>query len=550
MGGCSSVLASPIRFEEISRPAGLDFVLSNGATGDFSQVELMPAGVAALDYDGDGCTDVFFANGARISSLRKEGPEFHNRLFRNNCDLTFTDVTEKAGLAGHGYSMAVATADYDNDGAPDIFVAGVHESVLYRNRGDGTFEDVTGKAGLAGDPKAETGPPWSISAGWLDYDNDGWLDLFVSNYVQWDAVTEPRCGSPGYRQHCHPDLYAGLPNQLFRNNGDGTFSDVSAASGVGREIGKGMGVAFADFDGNGFTDVFVANDSVRHFLFANRGDGTFEEVGFEAGVALRENGTPIAGMGADFRDLDEDGRPDIVVSGMVNDSFQLYRNRGDARLWFEDATVRSGLAVATLQLTGWSLGAYDFDNDGGKDLFFAASHFPGQERFVGRSELRNRVFRNEGGARFRDVSGEAGEALQLSGHHHGAAFADFDNDGRVDVVVSTLNAPARLFHNVTTGPGSWIAFALTGTASNHDGLGATVRLTLPDGRTLHNHATTSVGYACSSERLVRFGLGAAERVDAVEIRWPSGRVQHLAGLAPNRIVEVEEPPEETGEVER
>ncbi len=544
------MLAGPIRFEEISGVAGLDFVLTNGATGDFSQVELMPAGIAALDYDGDGCTDVFFANGARIASLGKDGPAFHNRLFRNNCDLTFTDVTDEAGLRGQGYSMAVATADYDNDGAPDIFVAGVHESFLYRNRGDGTFEDVTRKADLAGDPKGPAGPMWSISAGWLDYDNDGWLDLFVSNYVQWDADTEPRCGTPGYRQHCHPDLYAGLPNQLFRNNGDGTFSDVSTASGIGREIGKGMGVAFADYDGDGFTDVFVANDSVRHLLFANRGDGTFEEVGFETGVALRETGTPIAGMGADFRDLDDDGRPDLVVSGMVNDTFQLFRNRGDARLWFDDHTVRSGLAVATLQVTGWSLGAFDFDNDGGKDLFFAASHFPGLERFVGRSRLRNRVFRNQGGARFRDVSREAGEGFQVSGHHHGAAFADFDNDGRVDVVVSTLNAPARLFRNVTADPGNWIAFALRGVASNRDGLGARIQVTLSDGRTLHNHATTSVGYACSSERLVRFGLGTAERVRAVEIRWPGGQVQRLVDLAPNRVVQVEEPHEKTGEVER
>ena len=540
---CPSVLAGSILLEEISREAGLEFVLSNGATGDFSQVELMPAGIAALDYDGDGCTDVFFANGAALPSLVKEGPRFHNRLFRNNCDRTFTDVTEKAGLAGQGYSMAVAAADYDNDGAADLFVAGVHASFLYRNRGDGTFEDVTEKAGLAA-----TGPEqsrmWSISAGWLDYDNDGWLDLFVSNYVRWDAQTEPRCGSPGYRTYCHPDLFPGLPNQLFHNRGDGTFSDVSSASGVASQVGKGMGVAFADYDGDGFTDVFVANDSVRHLLFANQGDGTFVERAFEAGVALDENGVPIAGMGADFRDLDNDGRPDLVVAGMASDSFQLFRNRGDERLYFDDHTVQSGLEVATLRLTGWSLGAYDLDNDGWKDLFFATSHFPRLERYVGRSELPNHVFRNQGEARFRDVSTEAGAGFQVSGHHHGAAFADFDGDGRVDVVVNALNAPARLFRNVTADAGHWIAFALTGVSSNRDGLGATVRVTLPDGRTLHNHATTSVGYACSSEPLVRFGLGAADRVEAVEIRWPSGRVQRLRALVANRVVEVTEPRED------
>jgi hypothetical protein len=536
----SPVVAGTIRFAEVARQAGLDFVLRNGAAGDFSQVELMPAGIAAFDFDRDGCTDVFFANGAAIPSLRKPGHEFSNRLFRSNCDLTFSDVTEEAGLAGEGYSMAAATADYDNDGAPDLFVAGVYRSFLYRNRGDGTFEDVTSAAGLAPDGSTD-GRIWSISAGWLDYDNDGWLDLFVSNYVQWDAKTEPRCGLPGYRMYCHPDQYAGHPNQLFRNNRNGTFSDVSAASGVRDHVGKGMGVAFADFDGNGFTDVFVANDSVRHFLFANRGDGRLKEVAFEGGVALPENGTPIAGMGADFRDLDDDGRPDLVVAGMTSDSFQLFRNRGDERLFFEDASVRSGLAVATLRLTGWSLGAYDLDNDGGKDLFVAASHFPRFERYVGRSDLANRVFRNRGDARFEDVSSGAGEGFQSSGHHHGAAFADFDNDGRVDVVVNALNGPARLFRNVTEDPGHWIAFALTGRSSNRDGLGAIVRVTLPGGRTLHNHATTSVGYACSSEPLVRFGLGSARGVESAEIRWPSGIVQKLGPLGGDRIVRVTEP---------
>ena len=541
--------AGTIRFAEVSRQAGLDFVLRNGASGDFSQVELMPAGIAALDYDGDGCTDLFFVNGADVRTLRKERPEFRNRLFRSNCDLTFSDVTDKAGLAGEGYSMAAAAADYDNDGRPDLFVAGVHRSSLYRNRGDGSFEDVTSRAGLAAEG-SKGAPVWSISAGWFDFDNDGWLDLFVSNYLQWDPKTEPRCGPPEYRMYCHPNLYSGLPNQLFRNNRDGTFSDVSAQVGLPDHVGKGMGVAFGDFDGDGFTDVFVANDSVRHFLFANRGGKRLEEVGFEAGVALPETGTPIAGMGADFRDLDNDGRPDIVVAGMAADSFQLFRNRGDPRLYFEDASVRSGLAVATLRLTGWSLGAYDFDNDGWKDLFFAASHFPRSERYLGRSELPNHVLRNLGEARFEDVTSGAGGDFQASGHYHGAAFADFDNDGRVDVVVDALDQPARLFRNVTADSGHWIAFALAGVSSNRDGLGGVVRLALPGGRTLHNHATTSVGYACSSEPLVRFGLGNAQVVESAEVRWPSGIVQRLGALQADRIVRVSEPPLGKGEKKR
>jgi hypothetical protein len=545
----AAVDAGTIRFADVSRQAGLDFVMRNGAAGDFSQVELMPAGIAAFDYDGDGCTDLYFVNGADVRSLRKERPEFRNRLFRNNCDLTFSDVTDKAGVAGEGYSMAAATADYDNDGHPDLFVAGVHRNFLYRNRGDGTFEDVTSRAGLGADGSKE-GPVWSISAGWFDFDNDGWLDLFVSNYLRWDAKTEPRCGQPEYRMYCHPNLYQGLPNQLFRNNRDGTFSDVSAASGLRDHVGKGMGVAFGDFDGDGFTDVFVANDSMRHFLFANRGGKKLEEVAFEAGVALPENGTPIAGMGADFRDLDNDGRPDIVVAGMAADSFQLFRNRGDARLYFEDASVRSGLAVATLRLTGWGLGAYDFDNDGWKDLFFAASHFPRSERYLGRSGLPNHVFRNLGDARFEDVSSRAGDDFQASGHYHGAAFADFDNDGRVDVVVNALDEPAKLFRNVTADAGHWIAFALTGASSNREGLGAVVRLGLAGGRTLYNHATTSVGYACSSEALVRFGLGTAQVVESAEIRWPSGIVQRLDALPADRVVRVSEPPRGRSEERR
>ena len=402
--------------------------------------------------------------------------------------------------------MAVATADFDNDGLCDIFVAGVNRNILYRNLGGGRFADVTAKAGVSGiDPKR--GKMWSISAGWFDYDNDGWLDLFVSNYVAWDAANEPACGAPESRFYCHPKEYAGLPNQLFHNNHDGTFTDVSERSGIARHIGKGMGVAFADFDGDGFTDVFVANDSVRHFLFRNQGDGTFREIGLEAGVALRDDGAAIAGMGVDFRDFDNDGLPDLVVSGMINDGFRLFRNLGKRGL-FEDFAQRSGLEMGTRPFTGWSLGMYDFDNDGWRDLFFALSHFPALEHYLGRgAPLANRVFRNVEGRRFEDVSAGAGADFQVPALHHGTAFADFDNDGRIDAVVTTLEGPVKLFRNVTAGAGHWLAIRLKGTKSNRQGLGAVVRVTLPDGRALYGEATTSVGYASSSEPLVRFGLG-------------------------------------------
>ncbi len=528
-----------IRFEEIAKKAGLDFRLKNAATGKFHQVELMPGGVAAFDFDNDGCMDLFFANGATIPELRKGGPEFWNRLYRNNCDGTFTDVTAKADVGGEGYSMAVATADFDNDGLCDIFVAGVNRNILYRNLGGGRFAEVTAKAGVSGiDPKY--GKMWSISAGWFDYDNDGWLDLFVSNYVAWNAAGEPVCGAPQERFYCHPKEYAGLPNQLFHNNHDGTFTDVSERSGIARHIGKGMGVAFADFDGDGFTDVFVANDSVRHFLFRNQGDGTFREMGLEAGVALRDDGTAIAGMGVDFRDFDNDGLPDLVVSGMINDGFRLFRNLGKRGL-FEDYAQRSGLEMGTRPFTGWSLGMYDFDNDGWRDLFFALSHFPALEHYLGRgAPLANRVFRNVAGRRFEDVSAGAGPDFQVAALHHGTAFADFDNDGRVDAVVTTLEGPVKLFRNITGGSGHWLAVRLKGVRSNRQGLGAVIRVTLPDGRALYGEATTSVGYASSSEPLVRFGLGPHASVKQVEVRWPGGGIQRLNDVKGDRTLEIEE----------
>jgi enediyne biosynthesis protein E4 len=494
----------------------------------------MGGGVAVLDYNNDGCADIFFANGAAIPGLSKTAPQFHNRLFRNNCDLTFTDVTADAGVAGEGYSMAVAAGDFDNDGFSDLFVAGVNRNILYRNLGNGHFKDVTVQGGVAGG----TPKPWSISSGWVDYDNDGWLDLFVTNYVVWDPAKEPRCGTPEQQFYCHPSAYPGLPNQLFHNNHDGTFTDVSRTSGVGAHTGRGMGVAFADMDGDGFIDIFVANDSMRNFLFHNQGDGTFREVGLEFGAALREDGAAIAGMGADFRDFDNDGKPDIVVSGMINDSFLLFRNLG-AKLGFTDDSQRTGLLIGTRQFTGWGLGMYDFDNDGWKDLFFALAHFSQLGKYIGRdSALPNRVFRNGEGKRFEDVSASAGPDFQRAALHRGVAFGDFDNDGRVDAVVTALNGPAKLFRNISAGSAHWLALKLRGMHVNRQGLGATVHLVLPDGRSLYNQATTTVGYGSSSEALIRFGLGTHALAKRIEIHWPGGRTQTITDVAADRIVEV------------
>jgi hypothetical protein len=529
-----------IRFEDVAGKSGLKFELRNGAIGEFHQPELMLGGVAVLDYNNDGCMDIFFTNGASMPSLKKTGPQYFNRLFRNNCDGTFTDVTEKAGVAGEGYSMGAAVADYDNDGYPDIFVAGVNRNILYHNRGDGTFEDVTEKAHLGGvDP--HYGKLWSVSAAWVDVDNDGWLDLFVSNYVQWDPQLEPKCGTAKKPLYCHPSAYHDTPNQLFRNNHDGTFTDISESSGLGAQFGKGMGLAIADYDGDGLMDIFVANDSVPNFLFHNLGHGKFEEVGMLAGVALDDNGRPVASMGADFRDLDNDGRPDLIFTAMINDTYPLFRNTGKSPV-FEDDTARTGMAIATRALTGWGIGLYDFDNDGFKDVFTANAHFPSLEESLGTPvALANSLFHNRGDGRLEDVSKTAGADFQLTGQYRGVAFADFDNDGRLDAVVSNVNGPARLFRNVTANTGHWLALKLIGTSSNRDGIGAKVAVTLPNGGKLYNHCSTSVGYASSSEPMVRFGLGKEAAAKLIEIRWPSGKVQQLHDITADRIVKVREP---------
>ena len=526
---------APIRFIESARESGIDFVLNNAATQNKHQVETMPAGIAAFDFDNDGFEDLYFVNGATSPGLEKTGPAFWNRLYRNNGDRTFSDVTGQAGVAGEGYGMAAAVGDYDNDGWKDLFVAGVNRNILYRNQGDGTFGNVTSEAGLANDKPPK---PWSISAGWFDYDNDGDLDLFVVNYCKWNPKTEPFCGQrrPGYRTYCHPKSYEGLPNSLFRNNGDGTFEDVSAAAGIEDHVGKGMGVAFADYDGDGWQDVFVANDTVQNFLFHNRGNGSFEEVGLRAGVALTENGTTISSMGADFRDIDNDGLPDLFITALSNETFPLFLNRGGGM--FQDMTYPSQLGFLSLPSGGFGNGVFDLNNDGWKDIFVAGSHVMDNEELYSsrHSKQRNRVFVNTGGATFADAGSEDWPRR----FNRGAAFADFDNDGRVDVAVSCLNDPAELLWNDSTKAHNWIQLVLQGRTSNRDGIGAIVRIVDDTGRVQYNHATTSVGYACSSSGRIQFGIGRARRIERIEIRWPSGQVQVLRDVQAGRLHKITE----------
>jgi hypothetical protein len=528
---------STIRFENTVESTGITFALDNDVTPNKHQVETMIAGVALFDYNNDGLLDIYFANGAKLPSMDKTDPRFWNRLYRHNGDGTFTDVTEKAGVKGKGYSMGVAVADYDNDGCEDFYVTGVNYNQLFHNNCDGTFTDVTEKAGLAGiDPKL--GKTWAISAGWFDYDNDGRLDLLVVNYVKWSVQTEPPCTSNKVRAYCSPDSYQGLPNMLFHNNGDGTFTDVSEKSGIAKFVGKGMGVAFADYDGDGFTDAFVSNDTFRNFLLHNEGNGTFTETGILNGVAYNENGKSIAGMGCDFRDVDNDGRPDIFVTGMVGDTWPLFRNRGRD---FQDITSSAGIARVSSGYTAWGAGMFDFDNDGWKDLFATRSSILDNAEEVDNlpSKLPNAVLRNLNGKRFADVSAQAGPSFQVPQRHRGAAFGDLNNDGKIDVVVVNQHVKPEIFLNRSTNQNHWLIFDLQGVKSNRDGLGTRIAVTA-GGLTQYNHATTSVGYGTSSDRRVHFGLGAAAVADKVEIAWPSKTHQVLHNVKADQILKLRE----------
>jgi hypothetical protein len=499
----------------------------------------MVSGVAVFDYNNDGWPDLYFVNGASQPGLEKTNPAYYNRLYRNNGDGTFTDVTMAAGVQGAGFAMGVAAADYDNDGATDLFIAGVNRNILYRNRGDGTFEDVTERAGLG---HAGSGTkPWSVSAGWFDYDNDGLLDLFVVNYCVWIPEKEPPCTIDKVRTYCHPRYYEGLPNQLYHNNGDGTFTDVSKSSGIAAHIGKGMGLAFLDYDLDGKLDVFVANDTVPNFLFHNEGGGQFREVALRSGVAFNEDGRALSSMGVDARDIDNDGREDIWVVANATETFPLFRNLGKGLLM--DVTYPSGIGRQTMAATGWSNGIYDFNNDGQKDLFAACSAIDDNtEAFSSRKARQpNKVLANLGNLRFLDVSAAAGKDFQQLGAHRGAAFGDFDRDGRVDAVVSRIGERAELFRNISPARNHWLALKLRGRRSNRDGIGALVHIATPSGLEQWNRVTTATGFGSSSDRTVFFGTGKDAVAKSLEILWPSGVRQKLKDVKGDRYLTVEEP---------
>jgi hypothetical protein len=520
------------RYANVAGAAGLTFVHRHSPTPEKHYPESVPGGVAVFDYNADGRLDIFFTNGAEVPGLTKNGDSYANRLYRNDGGMKFTDVTAAAGVVGIGYAMGAAAADYDNDGHVDLFVAGVARNQLLRNRGDGTFEDVTDRAGI------DSGE-WGAAAGWFDYDRDSRLDLLVVNYVRWSADGGRFCGDQarGVRIYCHPRYFEGLPNRLYRNRGDGRFEDVSVPSGIAKYVGKGMSVAFADYDHDGDIDAFVTNDTLPNFLFRNNADGTFTDTALVAGVAVPESGRPISGMGADFQDYDNDGWEDIHLTGISGETFPLFRNDSRTRPGtFVEATASSGIGRLSARLSGWCSVFVDADNDGAKDLFTANSH-PNDR--IERSEATgwqqpNSLFINDARGRFRDATADAGlgEAVAV---HRGCAVADFDADGRSDIVVLVLGGRPELWHNETKTGNAWLTVRLAGTRSNRDGIGARVSVN-GQVRTM----TTAVGYASSSHAGVHFGLGNASAPVTVRVEWPSGVKQVVENVQLNRVVQIRE----------
>jgi hypothetical protein len=525
-----AALAAPVF--EVNQPHGLDFTLQNSPTPQKYLIETMPGGVALLDYNNDGLLDIFLVNGGHISSpvqtpenFNRHDPRYWNRLYRQNKDGSFTDVTEQAGLANAGdgnYGMGVAVGDYDNDGYPDLFVTNYGKNILYHNNGDGTFTDVTAKAGVGGGG-------WSVSAGFFDYDNDGKLDLFVTRYMEWDTKHNKNCGG-NFHTYCPPEEFPATTNFLYHNNGDGTFTDVSQRSGIAAKKGRALGVAFADYDGDGFTDIFVANDGMQQYLFHNNQNGTFTELGLEAGAALSEDGRRLSGMGVVFQDYDNDGRPDIIVTELPREIYGVYHNDGDGS--FSYRSLETGLGVLSSGSSGWGVGLEDFDNDGWKDLFVAQGHVLDNVERIDPSlhYLELPLLAMNHNSRFERV--DSGSTTPVAGR--GAAFGDLNNDGWEDVVMTYLGGHPQVFLN-HGGKLHWLVISLRGTRSNRDGFGARVKV---NGQT--RFATSAGSYASASDKRLHFGLGTAATAK-VEIVWPSGIHQTLNDVHADQFLQVREP---------
>jgi tetratricopeptide (TPR) repeat protein len=533
-----------VKFVEAQDRAGLHFRFRNSATPNKYLIETMGGGVAILDYDNDGWPDVFFVNGAHLKNPQpdteppdKSAPEYWDRLFRNNHDGTFTDVTAKAGVKGKGYGMGVAVGDYDNDGFPDLFVTNYGQCILYHNNGDGTFSDVTARSGIRTEG-------WNLSAGFVDYDNDGYVDLFVTRYLEWNfSIGAKVCGVnvPGGRAYCHPGEFKGVSNYLFHNNRDGTFTDVSQQSHIASSKGYGLGSAFADYDNDGLIDIYVANDAFPQFLFKNNGDGTFTETAAPAGVAYTEDGNTFSGMGTDFVDLDNDGWPDILTTALPYEYFALFHNNGNGT--FTYASVTTNLAEISRPYGGWGIHAFDCDNDGDNELFVATSHVMDNIEVTqpNLQYLQKPMLLKYADNKFVDISADAGEALQHPWAARGAAFGDLFNDGRIDIVISDYEGPAHLLRNEGGNQNHWIELDLRGTKSNREAIGARVKLTSGSGRVQYRSVSTAGSYASANDRRLLFGLGEERTIRQISIRWPSGTEQLIDSPMPDQSLLILEP---------
>lgn len=529
----------PADFEDVTAQVGVHFLHQAPHSSRKYLLETMGSGVALFDYDNDGRLDLYLVNGAPFGDFVPKGtipektdPKYWNRLYHQRPDGTFEDVTERAGLAGVGYGMGVAVGDYDNDGYDDLFVTSLGGNHLYHNNGNGTFTDVTKQAGVGGSG-------WSTSAAWVDLDGDGYLDLVVLRYIQWDW-DDVWCGPKDNRGYCHPDVFPPISMLVYHNNGNGTFTEEAQKLGLGVP-GKALGISIADYDRDGHPDLFVANDSMVEFLFHNKGNGTFGEVGLESGVAVDGDGRTFAGMGTDFADYNNDGWPDLFVDDLANQKYALYQNDKDGTFSYESYV--SGVGGTTLLHSGWGVRFVDYDNDGWKDLLIAQAHdldtieksFP---------DLHYReppmLLRNVNGKRFVDAGAVSNDVFRQRWVGRGLAIGDIDNDGREDAVITENGGPAHILMNRTKTANHWIGFKLVGRKSNRDGIGAVIRIDTSQGSQWET-VTTSSSYLSASDVRAHFGLGRDAVVKSVEIRWPSGILQSLKDVPGEQYLRVEEP---------
>jgi hypothetical protein len=533
--------ATPGLFVDITQKSGVNFRYQASHTSKKYLIETMGPGVAVFDYDNDGRLDIFLVNGAPLDDPtplgtipKKSGSTFWNRLYHQKADGTFEDVTQKAGLQGEGYGMGVAVGDYDNDGYEDLFVTGFGGNHLYHNNGNGTFTDVTAKAGVGGSG-------WSTSAAWVDLDGDGYLDLVVLRYLDWDFA-DVWCGEhrEGYRAYCHPENFKAVSPLVYHNNGDGTFTEVAAKLGLAKPA-KGLGVAFEDYDKDGHLDLFFANDSMLEYLYHNKGDGTFEEVGLTAAVAADADGRTYAGMGVDFADYRNTGWPSLLVTDLANQRYSLYENNRDGS--FNYVSQETGIGKMTLLHSGWGVRFFDYDNDGWKDLMIAQGHDLDTIELTAPT-LRYRehllLAHNDHGKGFTDVSSESGEVFRQNWVGRGLAIGDLDNDGRLDAVVTTNDGPAYVLHNEILTTNHWLLLKLVGHKSNRDAIGAQIKMVTGDGPQ-YAMVTTAGSYLSSGDKRVHFGLGKQTQVSTIEIRWPSGITQTLTDVRADQILQIDEP---------